>query len=145
MLLREELERFTAKFEKSQTGCWNWTAAKDGCGYGFIGIKRIKKSLMRAHRVSYMEFIGPIPDGLLVCHHCDNPGCVNPKHLFLGTHKDNADDMVKKGRWKTGDRKGKLVNGKKISINGIEYRSIIHASRTLGIHPNTITYRLKIK
>lgn len=88
--------RFLAKFEIDlQTGCWLWTGARLAQGYGLI--KRKDGAQLRAHRVAYALAYGPIPDGLQVCHRCDNPRCVRPGHLFLGTAQDNANDMVAKG------------------------------------------------
>ena len=86
--------RFWAKVDTSG-GCWKWMASTDRKGYGHISYR---SQLLQAHRVSYIMVYGPIPDGLCVLHKCDNPGCVNPDHLFLGTHKDNSDDKISKGR-----------------------------------------------
>ena len=79
--------------------CWNWTGGKDHSYGAFcLGGKNL-----RAHRASYVFFRGDIPPGIHVCHHCDNPICVNPAHLFLGTTKDNMADKVAKGRQPRGD------------------------------------------
>jgi len=81
-----------------ETGCWEWDKCLDSQnGYGITFRNKIVKH-RRAHRLSYIIFIGAIPKGLFVCYDCDNPKCINPKHLFLGTHQDNMDDMVMKGR-----------------------------------------------
>ncbi len=88
--------RFWAKVKKGR-GCWEWTAHKNWLGYGRIG-ESVTRKILYAHRVSYTIHYGPIPDGLCVLHKCDNPGCVRPDHLFLGTEKDNAIDRQNKGR-----------------------------------------------
>ena len=93
-LTNQQINNFWKKVEKTER-CWNWTAAKNEKGYGFFGI--IGKT-DRSHRISWVLNNGQIPDNLFVCHKCDNPKCVNPAHLFLGTNKDNVDDMVAKQR-----------------------------------------------
>jgi hypothetical protein len=75
--------------------CWPWTMFKQRKGYGIV---QMPKKRYLAHRAAYTLWVGPIPHGLFVCHHCDNPPCCNPAHLFLGTARDNALDAVQKGR-----------------------------------------------
>jgi hypothetical protein len=83
------------------SGCWLWTGALTSTGYGQIGMGSKTDGTRRphkAHRVAWELSRGKIPQGMSVLHHCDNPPCVNPDHLFIGTQKDNAQDMGRKGR-----------------------------------------------
>lgn len=114
------IARFWAKVDKNgpvpqhrpELGqCWIWTAAKDRLGYGRLGVRWPVKRSVLAHRISYALNFGEIPEtgghhGTCVCHHCDNPSCVNPRHLFLGTMTDNMSDKVRKGRQARGDSSG---------------------------------------
>ena len=84
-----------SRVRQSENGCLIWTGAAKPSGYGNINIEGRTES---THRASWMAFKGSIPPGMIVCHHCDTPACVNPDHLFLGSHKDNAADMDAKGR-----------------------------------------------
>lgn len=93
----KDIERFWSKVDilSDSDVCWNWRLSCTDSGYGQI---RFHGPKQMAHRTAWEMTYGDIPAGLLVCHHCDNPRCCNPNHLFLGTAKDNAQDMVKKGR-----------------------------------------------
>lgn len=87
-------QRFESKFVKTP-GCWEWRAGKFSNGYGQFWAYGTQ---VGAHCMAYELYVGPIPDGMMVCHTCDQKACVNPNHLFIGTGTDNMQDMIRKGR-----------------------------------------------
>lgn len=97
---RPVIDRFMEKVRKNEGGCWIWIGSLSNKGYGQLGVGRRDEGLVTAHRWSYEHFIGPIPDGLWVLHHCDVKACVNPEHLYVGTLEDNMRDVVERGRSK---------------------------------------------
>lgn len=100
-----DLELFSTHVERSE-GCWRWTGALDDKGYGVSSRRGVKPKKIRANRHAWLLNVGPIPDGLHVLHKCDNPPCVRPDHLFLGTNTDNCRDKIAKGREAAHVRKG---------------------------------------
>src|SRR5689334_15866969 len=86
------------------TGCWLWLGPVRPDGYGTIGRGGRNGGMVPAHRASYEVHFGPPPKELCVCHRCDVKTCINPAHLWLGTKKDNTQDMMRKGRWRRGNR-----------------------------------------
>jgi hypothetical protein len=90
-------ERFWSRIKKDEGDCWIWTGGTTGAGYGAI---QDKGKFILAHRLSWGLHYGEIPIGMFVCHTCDNPPCVNPLHLFIGSCSDNMKDKSKKGRAK---------------------------------------------
>lgn len=130
-------DRLTPYIRKEK-GCWLWTGAVRA-RYGAI---TIAGKVRRAHRVSYEAHIGPIADGLIVLHSCDNPLCVNPKHLSLGTHQDNSDDKVSKGRQARGQTNGSA----KLTEDAVRLirryagtRSYQSIANDFGVHKSSIT------
>ena len=92
-----QVDLFITRFKVHPNACWIWTGSKDKDGYGLF---HARPNHQKAHRFSYELFKGAIGKDLLVCHKCDNPSCVNPKHLWLGTYHDNLKDMYNKGNEK---------------------------------------------
>ena len=127
-------ERFFEKVIKSENpdNCWSWSASKV-YGYGYIGTgtgKRGRAKSFRAHRVSWQIHFGPIPEGMLVCHKCDNRECCNPKHLFLGTNKDNMQDCKTKGRFSS--RKGENNYAAKLTNAQVDALKSAYAALPVG-------------
>lgn len=117
--------------------CWLWTASQRG-GYGKYGQGRHQS--LRAHRVSYELSVGPIPEGMMVCHTCDTKLCVNPAHLFLGSHAENMADRNQKGRQASGERhsQAKLtaddvenIRANRMNLSGRELAALFGVSPSL--------------
>jgi hypothetical protein len=124
--------------------CYEWLAARDKDGYGRTGIwlKNGEYKNMRANRLAWILTHGELSDDLFVCHTCDNPSCVRPEHLFLGTIRDNAQDSLKKGRtvggqnFKGADKKGELNVNAKLTWN---YVKEIRKASAMGLTQRALT------
>lgn len=138
--LKDRLEKLSVLNEK--TGCIEWISSKwDGYGLVWYGNGNI-----RAHRAAWIVAHGEIPAGKAVLHKCDNPSCINIAHLFLGTHADNSDDKVTKGRQARGESSGraKLSERDVVDIRKNTNASGASIARSYGISPETV-YSIKKK
>lgn len=146
-------ERFWRKVEqRGSDECWGWAGKIERNGYGRIQQGGKGSPMLGAHRVSYELHYGPIPDGMVVRHKCDNPGCVNPNHLEIGTSKQNTADMYRRGR--QGNSKPPVHSGEahhKSRLTEDLVRQIRASDRTarswaqeLGVSPSSIE-RVKLR
>jgi len=148
LLKRPDKERFWNRVDQLTVDeCWEWTGWKqERYQYGKI---RIEGDVEYAHRVSYRLCVGKIPKGKFVLHKCDNPLCVNPFHLALGTHQDNMDDCSKKGR----QAKGEKINFAKLTEREVRTIRLLYVrgetqkqiAQLFKVHQTTIHYVMKRK
>jgi hypothetical protein len=141
-------QKLRLNYKEDEYGCWIWQGYKQKQGYGVIGTGAGKKTAL-VHRLAYEFWNCPIPEGMLVCHHCDIPSCINPDHLFLGTNQDNIDDKMSKGRAYTGVHTGeknsmaKLTDKQVAEIKRLlihKRKSQVDIARQFGVSPTTILH-----
>ncbi len=136
---RTVVARFAEKVSpEPNTGCWLWTARCDDKGYGRL---KVHNRPCAAHRVSWEIHRGPVPLGRFVLHRCDTPTCVNPGHLFLGTHRENMRDMVAKGRSSSANRRGEGNPGAKLTKERV---AELRAARAAGLSHRKLAARFEI-
>ena len=149
-----DIRRFMAKTQPAETGCWEWQGYRRAGGYGqYRGPAGRQSRLVAAHRFAYEAFVAPIPDGLSVMHRCDNPPCVNPAHLELGSQRDNMTDAARKGRmggersaWRLHPdlRRRPKTRVSRAVVNDILVRheageGIASLAREFGLHVSTVS------
>ena len=141
---KKDKERFFSKVNKTPT-CWEWTAGTCASGYGAFSFGR--NNTQKAHRISYVYFKGEIPEGLVVRHKCNNPSCVNPKHLVLGTKKENGQDRKLSGKtagkrhYKAKKRRFKIWNDETSEYFEFDYQ--FEAVEKLNISSGLVCHLLK--
>lgn len=134
----ERFDKFTPN--RHENDCWIWQGPVSTNGYGNIHFQR---KTVSAHKFSYERFIGPVPAGMKICHRCDTPLCVNPEHFFLGTHRQNMDDMLAKGRKRNKAlTREKVEEIRKAYANGVSAKKL---AEQYGVNARTITHAVKFK
>jgi len=126
-------EYLLARCTQDESGCWLWSQGTDKNGYGMAIDTRWhhRTGKSRAHQLSYLAWRGPIKDGFLVCHSCDNPPCIRPDHLFTGSNLDNVKDMQIKGRSRSGSRPTvnyQIIQKMRGSVHALKIAELFHIS-----------------
>ncbi|MGV2383709.1 MAG UNVERIFIED_CONTAM: HNH endonuclease [Thermobifida fusca] len=143
-------QRLLDKSQWTATGCLEFTGARTNDGYGksFIGSRSDgSRTSVRVHRLAWAAVNGPIPEGVMVCHRCDNPPCFNPDHLFLGTASDNTADMVSKRRHRYVPHRGSANGRTRLTVEAVREiralastgRSCRSIAREFGVAPGTVS------
>lgn len=138
-ITHSDIERFWRKVRVSQEAeCWEWQAGRLPTGYGTFSLN---SKVAYAHRVSWELAHGEIPAGMHICHTCDNPSCVNPGHLFLGTASDNAQDRDNKRRrdFRPGQISKKLTDSQVREIRSLTHLTCRELAERYEVHPNSIS------
>lgn len=144
---RDLIDYFWARVAKS-SNCWIWRGSFFSNGYGSIPTKKLKGKASLAHRISWELANGPIQNGKLVLHKCDNPACVRPSHLFIGTHSDNYADAKSKNRIRYGTSPGVKSGNSKFTMRDIEKirrlaadgkLTAVEIANSFGVNPRTIS------
>lgn len=135
--------RFWSKVRKQEGGCWEWTGHRLPKGYGVVRTFIEKALIVKAHRLAYEMEVGPIPPGMLCLHACDNPPCVNPAHLRIGSNSENMADAVEKRRFPSGEKKwnASLTERQAMAIKRLlrtTKRSDLDIGREFGVAHSTI-------